>query len=396
MSRLFQAGILALTLCGLLVLSSPAMAEVVTFAAGPDQISSTGVLDIAENPYGDLFFGTDNGLSVYNGSSWRIIHRSFTDPHASLLSDHVLAVEFDGDGTLWMGFPNGLERLEGGAWVILQDQQLLKSLDIHGILRRGREMWVSAGNAGLHRYLDGTWTWFQPGGPEGLGCNYITDMATDPATGTFYAACREGIWFTDDTGESIRFSALKLPRLIPDPVRGIHGDPFGGLYVWNASAVLHFTPPGTWRMVLTSPDLLQGVDITDLQVGADRILWVATNNGIYGWRDGAVRDHLDTFSGIGNNAVKRVYLDSAQRLWFVTADTVGYATMGTQAQAPGAVIPITTFELPTTPVPAEPALPELTPAISVTMTSERPPAPPDPLTGFLQGIQAFLKKLTGG
>jgi hypothetical protein len=222
------------------------------------------------------------------------------------------------------------------------------------------------------------------------------DLATDPAQGTLYAACREGIWFTDDTGETVRFSALKLPRIIPDPVRGIQGDPFGGLYVWNGSAVLHFTPPGSWRLSLTSPDLLQGVDITDLQVGADRTLWIATNNGIYGWRDGGVREHLDTVDGIGNNAVKLIYLDSAQRLWFATADSIGYATTAADTQAPGPAIPIMTFELPTTTPAATMSLPGLTPAISVTMTSERPPAPPDPLTGFLEGIRAFLRKLLGG
>jgi ligand-binding sensor domain-containing protein len=387
--------ILALALCGLVALSSAAMAEVVTFGSGREQISSVGVLDIAENHHGDLYFGTDNGLSWYDGD-WHIVHRNFGNSRAGLLSDHVLAVEFDGEGTLWIGQPNGLQRLEGDSWVTLQDQQLLKSLDIHGLLRRDDEMWIAAGNAGLHRYMDGAWRWFQPGAPEAPGCNYISGMATDPAKGTLYVACREGIWFTDDTGDIVRFSPLEMTRFLPDPVRGIQGDPFGGLYILNASAIFHYTPPGSWRLVLTSPDLIPGVDITDLRVGPDQTLWIATNNGIYGWRDGAVRQHFDTASGIGSNAVKRLFLDSAQRLWFVTPENVGYATTG-QPVAAGPIIPITTFDLPTTsPAPVTPTLPAMTPAISIGITPEKTSAPADPLTGFLDGIVGFFRKLLGG
>jgi len=391
-----RAGILAVAICGLLALSAAATAEVVTFAASPEQISSVGVLDIAEDYHGNLFFGTDNGLSVYNGSSWLIVHSSFPNLRAGLLSDHVLAVEFDGDGNLWMGFPNGIERLEGGSFIPLQDQQLLKSLDIHGLLLRNREMWVSAGTAGLHRYRNGTWRWFQPGGPEGLGCNYVTAMATDPSDNTLYVVCREGIWFTDATGDIVRFSPLKISQIMADPVRGILGDPFGGIYVWNDSAVLHFNPPSGWRLVLTSPKLLTGVVITGLEVGADQTLWISTDNGIYGWRDGGVTEHLDSASGIQNNAVKKIFLDSSQRLWFVTTDNVGYATMGKTEQSPGPAIPITTFELPTTNVTPAIIAPDLTPAISVTSTSERPLGPQDPLTGFLEGIRGFFSRLLGG
>ena len=396
MSRPNHLFLPALVLCGLLALSSGAMAEVVTFAAGPDQISSVGVLDIAENLHGDLFFGTDNGLSWYDGE-WHIVHRNLGNARAGLLSDHVLAVEFDGQGNLWMGHPNGLQRLEAGTYTNFEDQQLLKSLDIHGLLRRGREMWVSSGNSGLHRYSDGTWRWFQPGGPEGLGCNYISAMATDPARGTLYVACREGIWYTDDTGDPARFLPLKVASVMPDPVRGIQGDPFGGLYVQNGTAIFHFAPSEGWRLVATSPDLLPGVDITDLRVAADRTLWIATNNGIYAWRDGGVRDHLDTASGIGSNGVKRLYLDSAQRLWFVTPENIGYATVGATVAGGGPVIPITTFELPTmTPLPATPVVPGITPGISVESFPEKPTAPPDPLTGFLDGIRGLMKKLFGG
>ena len=99
-----------------------------------------------------------------------------------------------------MGFPNGLQWIEGGTYVTVQDQQLLKSLDIHGLLLANGKMWVAAGTAGVHRYQNGVWEWFQPQGPGGLGCNYVTSMAADSAGETVYVACNQGIWYTKNTG----------------------------------------------------------------------------------------------------------------------------------------------------------------------------------------------------
>ncbi|MDD1661309.1 MAG: hypothetical protein LUQ49_02465 [Methanomicrobiales archaeon] len=386
--------VLCIIALGMFAVTAPAMAEIEVFAAGAEQISSVGVLDITQNIRGDLYFGTNNGLSIYDGT-WRIVHRTYGDQGRGLLSDHVLALEFDNKGNLWMGYPNGLQRLEGETFVSVTDQQLLKSLDIHEILRRNREMWVAAGNSGIHRYLDGTWKWFQPGGREGLGCNYVTSMATDPAGNSLYIACREGIWFMEGTGYSLAFSPLVNTALLPDPVRGIHGDPFGGIYIFNGSAILHFSEPDRWGISVTSKDLLSGIEINDLAVSQDRTLWIATNNGIYGWRDGHLSAHLDAISGIRNNAVKKIFLDGSQRLWFVTPENVGFSRIQENQEGDAPVIPITTFELPatsSTPVP----VPQVTPAISIQGTSERPASPPDPLAGFLQAIQDFFRRFFPG
>jgi len=383
---------ICIILCGILCFSAPAMAEMVIFAAGPDQISSVGVLAIAQDLHGTLYFGTDNGLSTYNGV-WHITHWTYgEDTSKGLLSDHVLALEFDHDGNLWIGYPNGLQRLEGGSFVTITDQQMLKSLDVHDLVSRDREMWVATGNAGIHQYLDGVWRWFQPSGPGGLGCTYVTSMATDPASDTLYVACKEGIWFTNGTGEKVAFSPLVNAGLIPEPVRGIHGDPFGGIYIYNASAILHFTPPDQLVMVAASRDLLPTIEINDLGVDSDQTLWIATNNGIYAWKDGQVREHLDATAGIRNNGVKKIYIDSSNRLWFVTPQNVGFIRIEENPEGNTPVIPITTFEIPTmTPAPLPTPEPQITPSISIQAYPERPASPPDPLTGFLDALRSLFK-----
>jgi outer membrane protein assembly factor BamB len=382
---------LCILLSLILLVSAPASAEIVLFVSGSDQISSLGVIDIAEDIHGTLYFGTDNGLSIYNGT-WHIIHMTHGNASTGLLDDHVLALEFDPGGNLWMGFPDGLQRIEGGAYVAVLDQQLLKSLDIHGLLLANGKMWVATGTAGVHRYQNGVWEWFRPQGSEGLGCNYVTSMAADPTGETVYMACNEGIWFTKNTGEPVAFTSLTGTELLVEPGITIRSDPLGGIFIFNASAILHYAPPRDWNMIVSSQDLSPGISISDVTVDPDGTFWIATNNGIYAWKDGKVREHLDTGAGIRNNAVKMLYIDAEDRLWFVTPENVGFSRIIRQTEVGNPLIPITTFSLPNpVPSPGATPFPRITPAVFFSESPEAPAAAPSsPLADILNAIAGFL------
>jgi ligand-binding sensor domain-containing protein len=389
---------LGIMLSLILLVSAPAMAEIVLYASGPDQISSLGVIDIAEDTHGDLYFATDNGLSIYDGA-WHITHMTYGNPSTGLLSDHVLAVEFDSLGNLWIGYPDGLQRIEGSRYVTIRDQQLLKSLDIHGLLLANGKMWVATGTAGVHRYQDGVWEWFQPHGPEGLGCNYVKSMASDSAGDTLYLACNEGIWSTQNTEEPVAFTPLFPKEIVAEPALGIRSDPFGGIYIFNTSSIFHYAPPDELNLIVSSSDLMPCISINDARVDADRTLWIATDNGIYAWKDGRVRDHLDASKGIRNNAVKKIYLDAADRLWFVTPENVGFFRITRNPDTVISVIPIMTFSIQT-PVPAPSPvitpLPEITPAVSFSEihdVQEAPATPSGPLADLLNTIESFFARL---
>jgi ligand-binding sensor domain-containing protein len=393
---------LGIMLSLVLLLSAPAMAEIVLYASGSDQISSLGVIDIAEDTHGDLYFATDNGLSIYDGA-WHITHMTYGNLSTGLLSDHVLAVEFDSQGNLWIGYPDGLQRIEGSRYVTIRDQQLLKSLDIHGLLRANRKMWVATGTAGVHRYQDGVWEWFRPQGPEGLGCNYVKSMVSDSAADTIFLACNEGIWSAQNTAEPVAFTPLFPREIVAEPALGIRSDPFGGIYIFNTSSILHYAAPAAvpaeLNLIVSSSDLMPGIFINDARVDGDRTLWIATDYGIYAWKDGKVRDHLDASKGIRNNAVKKIYIDGADRLWFVTPENVGFFRITRKPDAANSVIPITTFSIQTTvpaPSPVMTPLPEITPAVSfseIQKVQEVPATPSSPLVDLLKTIESFFARL---
>ncbi len=397
MERLYRAEILGIIVLGMALAGSVATgAGVTVFGTGSDQISSFRVLDITEDMggNGNLYFGTENGLSVYDGEGgWQITHAVYSGRDQSLLSDHVLAVEFDHEGTLWIGYPNGLQKLSGGSYSTIQDQQLLKSLEVHELLRRGREMWVATGNSGIHRYLDGSWKWYRPGGPEGFGCVYVNSMATDPSTGTLYVVCKEGIW---STGRSGSFSPFSPAGGIPGPVTGARSDPFGGMYLFNSTAVFHYTQGDRMAAVLTPEDLILGIAFSDIAVGPDHSLWVATNQGIYQW-DGGVKTRVNATTGIVSNAVEKIYLDAEQRLWFVTPESVGYFPAAGTPAGGDTPLSFTVYDLPAPETSVnDAAMPsaQITPIVSVEGFTPQTPAPrPGPLGGFLDPILNFFRGL---
>ena len=58
---------------------------------------------------GNIWFGTDGGASKFNGMDWITY-----DPSNSELVDDVNSIEIDLDGNIWFGTDNGISMLVGG------------------------------------------------------------------------------------------------------------------------------------------------------------------------------------------------------------------------------------------------------------------------------------------
>ncbi|MDO6578228.1 ligand-binding sensor domain-containing protein [Alteromonas stellipolaris] len=74
-----------------------------------DGLSSTVVLDIAEDDKGYIWLATPNGLNRYSGYEINQYHPSDNDPHA-LPSGFIQKLFVDSDGILWIATHSGLAR----------------------------------------------------------------------------------------------------------------------------------------------------------------------------------------------------------------------------------------------------------------------------------------------
>jgi ligand-binding sensor domain-containing protein len=61
---------------------------------------------------GKLWFGTKNGISVFDGSEWT----AYRTEHG-LLSNNILCLGLDKDGIIWIGTDNGASCFRNGEFI---------------------------------------------------------------------------------------------------------------------------------------------------------------------------------------------------------------------------------------------------------------------------------------
>jgi ligand-binding sensor domain-containing protein len=77
-----------------------------------DGLVSDSVLSIAKDQNGNIWFGTNNGVSRLSGSQWS----SFTTKDG-LINNHVNTISIDTDGSVWFGTNNGISHFLKNTWI---------------------------------------------------------------------------------------------------------------------------------------------------------------------------------------------------------------------------------------------------------------------------------------
>jgi ligand-binding sensor domain-containing protein len=300
-----------------------------------------------------VLFGTSFGLSLYNGT-WSTRHINRDNISAGLMDEFITAIEFDHTDRLWIGYSGGIQIYDGTWYQTIRDQQLLKDRRIQDLQRWNNDMWVATGNSGVHRYRDGVWTWFQPMTPTGPGFYEIREMVLDPGSDTLLIATADnGLWIVRSPEDPVVFEQIAPKYGTYGRMDHVKRDRLGGVYFFNDTSVVHYSPRGGFVPVLTIRDLtMKAIEINDLAVHTDGTLILATDDGIFFWRDGGIYRRITRFDGIGTSEIVRmVAVDAQGRVWFATPGYVGYYQERSGAQNLIRIDPVITD---TPLMPAEP------------------------------------------
>lgn len=139
-----------------------------------DSLSSNWVLDVIEDQAGNLWIGTQEGLSHYERETgqWRRFQHDPSDPH-SLSHNWIRTVYQDRSGVLWVGtLGGGLDRLDiaSGTFAHYTEQDGLANNVVVDILEGGGFLWICTAN-GLSRYDPRTETFKTYDAGSGLPIN---------------------------------------------------------------------------------------------------------------------------------------------------------------------------------------------------------------------------------
>ncbi|MFS2016430.1 two-component regulator propeller domain-containing protein, partial [Massilia sp. CT11-108] len=155
-----------------------------------DGLAQESVLSIVQDPDGFMWFGTQSGLSRYDGYRFTNFRNVVGDPK-TLANNWVRVLYADRKGRLWIGTDGGLDRYEpktGTFSHFVPDEPAKRgngNRHIRAILDDGKEgLWLATAD-GLQHFDIPTGrfdTWHHvPGVPDSLASDKLTALARGPS-----------------------------------------------------------------------------------------------------------------------------------------------------------------------------------------------------------------------
>lgn len=287
-----------------------------------DAIAIAAAIGGDDGSDGSLWFGSTWGsaLSRYipTSDTWE----TFTAGDG-LLSDQVMAIVADGDGSMWfISFGCGVSHYVPGSgeWSTYTVAVGLADNAVTAIaFDKDGSLWFGT-SRGVSRYTPATGQWRTLTTLDGLASNNVRGVAI-AANGTMWFGTASGVSHYDDAWETFTTAV----GLAADDVRAIAVVPDGSLWFGTAGGVSHYTPATDhWRTYTTAAGLVSD-DVRAVTVGADGSVWFGTAGGASHYAP--VGDTWETFTtahGLVNNDVRAIAIapidvDGDGALWFGSA-----------------------------------------------------------------------------
>ena len=186
-----------------------------------DSLISDVILSVAADRDGSLWIGTPDGLNHLRGDTIE----SYTSGDG-LPDDFIRSLFVDRDGTLWVGTRRGLAHRHNGHFTVLSRSDGLTSDLVGSMLRSSsNDLWVGTLD-GLVRIRDGKLTVFTKA--QGLSGNIITSIFED-TNHTIWVGTKDGGLSRSTASGFSPVPARDLPREIDAILEDDHG------YLWITS-----------------------------------------------------------------------------------------------------------------------------------------------------------------
>lgn len=315
-------------------------------------LSFNNINAIEQDANGFLWFATENGLSRYDGYSFK----NFYKKDLGLVTDFITALKADGGGNLWIGTDNGLSFYD-----YLKDEFIpIRSTSDKGTVINGKVTHICIGADGIvYASVNGLGLFSidrrcecfsecrEPDSKDSLYSGALKDRHECEVLRNYF--CEDGhttlpanirsftidgngdfwlsLYFADlwhSKADLSSISKVNLNGWKPnDDIISIEKANSGGKLIvsaWQNGLCEYDIRKNTIRKLI--PDY-NGRRPRSMFIDGSKKIWVATNDGLllYDRESGKASslnaDSMDRFS-IANNSVTAVYVDSSDGLWVST------------------------------------------------------------------------------
>lgn len=269
---------------------------------------------ILQDSVGDIWLSSKNGIYKFDKIKWK--HFDEKD----LVSEKVLKMVFDHNGTLWAATEYGISYKNDDSWIDLTKKEGLCGTNIYQIEvdPKGR-IWAYSKNnlrfAGINMI-------------EGDNCvpynKHLTKLKGTIEQLIWFqnkaiAYAEDGVSYFDLTETWKRFS--KEDGLQENNFKGILKDDLGN--IWLASnKSLYLFDNGYWKQLREPKEW----EVTNLLVDKQARVWIGTDRqGLYSYQNGNWTNYsLD--NGLIDNEVLDVFEDKKDHIWIITKKGISIVT----------------------------------------------------------------------
>jgi len=289
-----------------------------------DGLLSNNTLCLAKGADGSMWFGTQSGVSKYDGNDWTGYAKA---DYPGMADDNILSIYVNAAGETWIGTDFGASVLNEDAWTTYTTTDGLGNNKVLCIAEdKDGHTWFGT-NSGATEYDGQNWTSY--GTSDGLpfgGVNSIT-LHTDGTlwlgTGLGGVAIFDGSSFTEITEDD---------GLISDKIRAVDFDADGQIWVGTADGLSLLNSDKSHNTNYTRIYTLPGSDtlnpIEDVAVGGDGVVWagvyvdyLVTEGGVCAYAAGQWHE-FDVDDGLVGPVVRALEIDDDNNVWVATSSGI--------------------------------------------------------------------------
>ncbi|KQO20679.1 histidine kinase [Flavobacterium sp. Leaf82] len=291
-----------------------------------DGLSQSSVIAIHQDKFGQMWFGTRDGLNKYDGSKFTIFRNDVTNKN-SISNNDILSIEEDNKGKIWVGTYNGLNcynpvKNTFKRYLHTKTNHTISSNAIWSIKEIGDEMWFGT-SKGLTIYNKKSKQFISVFHSD-------TDASTLPSNnilsilktkkGEIWIGTTKGLCqLTGRKNGKLFFKNYPLNSIDQLNVQAITEDDSGNLWIGTKNkGLLKFDKISNAFVSFLSPDQYREIntDIRSLSIDNQGSLWIGAYDGIYILgKDKSIQKINNSNNSNGIDKVKSVYMDRKGSVW---------------------------------------------------------------------------------
>ncbi|MFK7973009.1 MAG: two-component regulator propeller domain-containing protein [Bacteroidia bacterium] len=271
-------------------------------------LAQSQVYCMLEDSRGFLWFGTQGGgLSRFDGKRFSNFHQ-----RDGLVNDYILSLAETPDGNVWIGTRNGISCFDGEAFTKVQfaDNQSVAVNDLH--CDQAGTLWAAT-NVGLFQIVEKV----ALPEPTTEGIDF-SRVRMHPDGSLWLGSGKQGVFILKNDSLFKDLPQLKgiRGRNISDIAFAQNGAIWistydSGLFLGDENGFRRFRPVAAFPRTL----------IFDIELEGEDAIWLATQNaGVWSWRfrDSSL-SHFGEAEGLADDHVRSLLIDSWANLWMGTS-----------------------------------------------------------------------------